>query len=677
MPNMKTSHCLLFCLSLILVASLKAELPPHASLLPENPLLLISLHPGQLMQKANHQSLINKPTVASLYSASSSTGIFDNFDVEEDEFEEHHALITQLIEKPAETTGIDLSQPVFLALPGVANLELQFIAKLKDPKNFESFLPKLVRSDIQWRDTEGGNRAFVFIEDQRSIIVHNHNTVIIKGTMNNQKPTWVKEADQWLSKKEVKIPQFLSSQLSQSPDAGVYLSLAPVMPFFSKRLGEGQSPPKHLKDTHLFLALNSKEGSIVADLNTFIGEKNSIQLGSKPLGNEFFDFMDQDSLLKATISLNLDTAFDHLMHALPFTGIDTEEFAEEIQEAFNIDYKEIPELFSGQAVFSITGMVFEEEEFEFLAAIGTKIPAAEVYVKIIQKGLLGAFRGEAPRNNNPLSNLSIVAKDNLLLIASKNHANLLESGKVAKPLKKKERSVMKSGLFNLLLDFPKLVKSLEQTSEELAEDEEFQFVTQRVLPIFSSFGAKSVQVSENTYKTSYTLSFKNKDNQGLETLTHHIADLANPYLFHPINRQKILASEAKAAKDPEQYQKDIVGIWSGNFEDEESKNYYKVKVDKNGSMHYEEIYITKEDFERHSSKGKWTLEGTTFKDYNESGGLEFVATVVTLDEDTLEYFDYFEFDFYDEEMEPTQERKVDEDYKLPDPPKGLKEFKEE
>ena len=668
---MKSFYLLTISLLLGWLSSLTAKLPTHASLLPENPFLLITVHPRQLMEKANHQSLINKPTVASLYASSSSNGLFDNYE-ENEEFEQFHGMFTRLMEHPAETSGIDLDHPVFLALPGVAKLEIQFIAKLKDPEKFENFLPILVRSKKQWQDTDGGNRAF--IHDSNSIVIHDSKSVILKGTFKRQENLWVKEADQWFEKKEVHLPNFLTGHLSKSPDAGVYLSLAPVLPFFAQRLEVGQSPPEHLKDTHLFLAINSMKGSIVADLNTYIGEKTSIQLGTTELDDAFFDFLDQDSLLKATLSINLVTAFEHLMHVLPFTGMDTEEFAEEIQEAFNIDYKEIPEFFTGQAAFSITGMVFEEEEFEFLAAIGTKIPAAEVYVKIIQKGLLGALKGDTPRNNNPLGNLSIVAKENLLLIASRNHANLLESGKVAKPMKKEEITSMKTGLFNLLLDFPKLLKSLEKNSKEFAEDKEFQFVTQRVLPAFQSFDVKSRQNSKNTYQTSYTLSFRDKEHQGLQTLTHHIADLFNPHLRNPKTRHKLITAEAKLKKEPDAFHKAIIGTWHGNLPEPPDHTAYKLTVSKDGTQQYEEIYISQEGWSRSTDSGTWSIHGTTYKDYEKEGGLAFVATILDVNDSTLTYVDYF--DIYEEEVEPTVENRVNPEFQLPKPPKGLKELDE-
>ena len=594
---MKTKTWLPLLLFLSSLAGLQAKLPDHARFLPPDMMGMVTLHPGQILNKMDHPSLIHKPMVATLYSS----GGPNEWIYELDEDDKKHALITGLFEKPAKTTGIDLSQPVYLVVNNMSKLRVQLFARLTDAKQFEKFALGMIEQKKKWKQTKGGRRALV--ENSKSLLVHDGGNLILTVTLASNQPNLFQVADQWFEPKESeKLPDFLVQQLEASPDLGIYYPLAPVLPNLAQSLKVGQQPPEYLKQTQLFLHANSAKGKLEATVHVHTGKQQDLQLQSKPLGKEILGFLEKESLLHATASLNLEAVMNHLQYLLPFLGMEMEALGDEILEEFNIDYQELPELFSGEAVFNVTGLELQDEEITFLAALGTKIPAAEVYVKIIHKGLFEAFKGEAPRRN-PLERLSITAHGNTLLISSKAHSDVLVQGKANNPLDAPLQNALKKGLFTLLLHFPKVLEELRDAQEEVDRDEELEFVVNRILPHLKDIRIQAQQSENTRYQATLGLHFQNSEDQGLKTFTHLLADLFNPHLRNPTTRPKLLAAEARLQEAPDAFRKAIAGTWNGNFAEEEDQTYYKVTVAKDGTQHYEEIYISREGYSRFSDSG--------------------------------------------------------------------------
>jgi len=651
------------------VTVLSAKLPEHAKLLPHDMVGLVTLHPGQILKKTGHQSLINKPMVANYYS----TGGPHDWTNELDEDKKKHALITGLIEKPAETTGLDLSQPVYLVFHSLPKLQVQLFARLSDPEKFEALVEGLVDRKQTWMETKEGRRVLKI--NNQALHVHDGKTLISTGVLNSPEPPLLQVADQWFQpKEETQLPEFLIQQLQASPDLGIYFTPAPFLPFLAQRLEEGQKPPEYLKDTQLFLAANSAQGKLEATLHVDAGKHHELQFQSKPLGKEILGFLEKGAFLHATATLNMDTAFEHLHSVLPFFGIEQKELGEELLDEFKIDYLDIPKMFNGTAVLNLTGVELEEEEITFIAALGTQVPAAEVYVKLIHKGLFEAFKGEIPRRN-PLERVSISAHGNVLLISSKTHADVLVQGKANHPATEELQTALKNGMFTLNLNFAKVLETLQREQQAIEEDEELEFLVTRILPHLKTFRVQAKQPQASQYQTTFGLHFQNSMDEGLKTLTHTLADLFNPHLNNPQIRPKLLAAEAKLQKDPEAFQKAIIGTWNGNFVTTEDQTYYKVTVSKDGTQQYEEMYISEGGYSHTSDSGTWSIQGTTYKDYDIDGGLSFMATILDVNDSTLTYVDYFEM--CDEEIEPTEENPVNPKYQLPKPPKGLKELDDE
>jgi len=181
-------------LLLTYLSGLHAQLPPHAQFLPENMIGMVTVHPGKILEKADHQSLINKPMVASLYSNNSFLNwMYDIVNSEDPEEEKYHGIFTRMIEKPAETTGIDLSQPVYIVFHTMEKLEVQIFARLSEPKQFEGFTKGIHRKKRKWFKTEGGRRGFQ--PDKHSLLVHDGKNMILTGRFQRPKGDLKKQAD--------------------------------------------------------------------------------------------------------------------------------------------------------------------------------------------------------------------------------------------------------------------------------------------------------------------------------------------------------------------------------------------------------------------------------------------------------------------------------------------------
>ena len=668
---------------------------PLAHLISPDTAGLVTLHPGQILQKVDHTGLINKPAL----SLQTSRVMVMELDPDDPDDQKALGFCTRLIEQPAETTGIDMNQPIHVALISLVKLEARLILRLKDSARFENFIRELLHANSRgrlkpgevptWIPTEGGRRV-IMLEDKVAIAHDGATAMLIFHNSLVSDKTIAQLADEQLKpsgKPAPELPPMLLEQLAQSHDLGVYLNMEAMMPFLVLFM-EGKAPPAHIKEMKAFLSLNSEPGRLVADLNLDFGDKNGFKLGTDPLPNEILDILPASSFIQASLSVDLATAYEKLKPILPFTEFDPEE----LREGLGLDIEELPEFFSGQAAFGITEFDAEDEEPSFIAAIGTKVPAAEVYTRIIQKGLLRALRGDGG-DLNPLKNLSFTAKDQRLFISTKNHADILEAGKAEKPIGKEERDALRDGLFNLTLDFPALLEALplENAGEEEAT------ILIGIISQLQNLRLRVTQKSPSRFGIHLGLQLMDKDAQALRTLAHLGADLANPYYRNPKTRSKILEAEKSAGANPGQLAEAIIGTWSGKDEDEfdggTSTTHYKNTLLGDGTMKYEHISIesittqtpTTPDlneapapsYSRYSYQARWTLNGTSYKEYNEHGFLRYFATILSIDDKTMTYIDGAEYDGDGITWETNTQKRTDADYKLPDPPEGLEEIVEE
>ena len=58
-------------------------------------------------------------------------------------------------------------------------------------------------------------------------------------------------------------------------------------------------------------------------------------------------------------------------------------------------------------------------------------------------------------------------------------------------------------------------------------------------------------------------------------------------------------------------------------------------------MTYEDIWIGEDGYSKDSFKNKWNIHGTTYKEYNEHGGLEWVSSLLNVGDKTMDLLDSF------------------------------------
>ncbi len=650
-----------------------SSIPPHAARLPKDPILVVALHAGKVMSTIDYEDLVNKPALAYRYSTAGPT-FFGGYDSLDDPVVlKRHGLLTRLIESPAQTSGIDPSQPLLLTVHNFPALEMRILAHLGDTTQFEAFIhdiqPAPPEQRHQWQSTGGGHRVHTF--NDKTAVAHDGTTAIFNLHSATPPQSIQKQADQWLAPP----PESTSGPDTQwltSQDLAIFLSLKTIVPFLALAMGEDGPPPEFLHDTTLALALNATQGQTDVQLTIDLGQDNALKLGGETLPEELLAILPPDAYMKGGLSLDLDTTLGLLRLLLPFTELSPDT----IQEQFGIDFDDLPNLLNGQLAIALTGIREDADTPTFVAALGTSAPAADVYTRIFQKGLLRALRGEFRGNNeNPLENFSITAKDHRLLIATRNHADLLEADSADPPLPKADLDTLKPPLLNLSLDFPKLLDSLDLDDTPNPSNEEY--ILGQMLGLMRDLHVQVRQETPSRYRAKAVLRIADDKTNPNKAIAHLAADLANPYYHHPALRTKIEASRQYAKDNPGAYARQIIGTWSGSSEEEDaSASHHKITYHPDKTMLYEDIWIEKEGFARDSYRGHWALHGTTYKEYNEHGGLDLVATILSIRDDTLQYLNDWEPSFRDQAPSISTDQRVSKDYQLPSPPEGLKELEE-
>ena len=91
-------------------------------------------------------------------------------------------------------------------------------------------------------------------------------------------------------------------------------------------------------------------------------------------------------------------------------------------------------------------------------------------------------------------------------------------------------------------------------------------------------------------------------------------------------------------------------------------------------MTYEDIWIGEDGYSKDSFKNKWNIHGTTYKEYNEHGGLEWVSNLLNVGDKTMDLLDSFGSvgNVFDEEIHQVMTDTSQFDYQLPEPPEVWK-----
>ncbi len=652
-----------------------SSIPPHVNLFPKDPIVVVALHPGLIMGKLDYEAFINKPVIAHSYSTASEQFYIDNESPGYEQSLQKHAFLTKLIESPPDVSGIDPEKALHLTISNFSKLEFRILAHLGSVPKFESFIHKL--QSLQggqvhnWEDTDGGHR--VHLMNNKIAVAHNGVSAMLN--IQSTKPTipLPKMADKWLKSSDAP-PARLSEDWLITQDLAVIVSMKPIVPFLALAMGENGPPPAFLSDTSLRLSLNFNPGEALGELDIDLGQGNELNLGGEALTDELLAILPTDSFLHGGLSIDLEPSLGILRLVLPLMGVSPEE----IKEDFGIDFDDLPSLLNGQLAYALSGIDEDRDSPTFVASIGTSPPAAEVYTRIFQKGLLRALRGELRNNNqNPLGNYSITAKGNRLLVATRNHAELLDENTSSVPLSDSIRKALHTPLFNLSLNFPKLVEALDLDQTTSFRNEEY--ILSELLALFRTLKVDLRQQTASQYKARANLSLNESETSSLKVIAHHATNLANPYYYDSRIRKRMEEAEMHVLKHPDDYSQKIIGTWSGGYQEDGDSSFHRVSYAKDGTMTYEDIWIGEDGYSKDSFKNKWNIHGTTYKEYNEYGGLEWVSSLLNVGDKTMDLLESFGSvrNVFDEEIhQVTTDTRVSSDYQLPEPPEGLEELKE-
>ncbi|MEK9986556.1 MAG: hypothetical protein VW879_17595, partial [Opitutae bacterium] len=125
------------------VTQSSSSIPPHVNLFPKDPIVVVALHPGQIMGKLDYEAFINKPVIAHSYSTASEQFYIDNESPGYEQSLQKHAFLTKLIESPPDVSGIDPEKALHLTISNFSKLEFRILAHLGSVPKFESFIQKL------------------------------------------------------------------------------------------------------------------------------------------------------------------------------------------------------------------------------------------------------------------------------------------------------------------------------------------------------------------------------------------------------------------------------------------------------------------------------------------------------------------------------------------------------
>ena len=185
------------------------------------------------------------------------------------------------------------------------------------------------------------------------------------------------------------------------------------------------------------------------------------------------------------------------------------------------------------------------------------------------------------------------------------------------------------------------------------------------------------QQTASQYKARANLSLNESETSSLKVIAHHATNLANPYYYDSRIRKRMEEAEMHVLKHPDDYSQKIIGTWRGGYQEDGDSSFHRVSYAKDGTMTYEDIWIGEDGYSKDSFKNKWNIHGTTYKEYNEHGGLEWVSSLLTVGDKTMDLLDSFGSDGFDEEIHQVMtDTRVSSDYQLPEPPEGLDELKE-
>jgi hypothetical protein len=654
-----------------------------AKLIPEDAWFIATFRPGQIQEKMDYDAFVHMPAIAYHYSTGS---LFESIDPEDQDELDLALYLTRMIEDPSES-GIELGKDCFF-FAGEANQSngqnflpplpsFGFVLPLADRGKFENMVELMLETSGENDDVRRTSRNDLrLVEHEHWILAISDNTAFFKGSPTKNSL----EADEVVKSMESphELDPALAKHLSNPFDAGMYMEMKGYFDWIMLMAGDQVDFPgeliEQMKEGSFTYEITGEDGQLVIKAGGSYGDDFPYDFVGNGVGDAMLSLLPQESIASATVSINMETVrkwlndiSGNLGHVLDMPPMD------EPIPGFGLTLDEALSAFSGDIAVSLIDLPDEDsppgpaqDVPEFVLALGTVDPASKVYQKILKNKLLGLFDQNA-REPLQAMGISLVAKDNRLILGSRGQAELLKSGEAATQIGGESRELLAEGYMNLILDFDKLSEALPIDRQDLNDEEE---IALHGLGLLDDFSFRSTE-EDGLYEVTFALSLKDKETNFFNQLATFIGNALDPAWRDPEVRPRIDAAGKLAKEKPDHFRTGLLGTWKSKWTDEKDDSIYgfnKFNHKEDGTYSGESMNVYKEGYELDENKGTWKVVGSSHLSYGENGLLEWVGGILEMDDEKIKYYDIFELF---EEFEISEDHRVPDDWKLPEPPEGL------
>ena len=661
----------------------------HAKFIPKNAWFIATIRPGAILEKMDYGSFVHMPAIAYRYSTGS---LFESID-SEDQRELDLALhITRMIEDPSES-GIELEEDCFFFAGETNGSEHKefippmptfgFVLPLADHEKFETVIELIIEASRENDEVRRTSRDDLrLIEHEHWILAIADGMAFFKGSITENSL----KADDIVTSLESphELEPALSEHLSKPFDMGAYIEMEGyfdwIMLLTEDQMAFPEEVVEQMKEGTFTYEITGEDGQLTVKAGGSYGDPFPYDFTGEGVGDAILGLLPRESIASATISLNMESVRNWLHEISGNLGdlMDMPPMDEPIEE-LGLTPDEALSAFSGDFAVSLIDLPSEDahprsgqEMPEFVLAIETVDPAGKIYQKILKNKLLALFDQNA-RNSLQALGISLVAKNNLLIIGSRRQAELLKSGKAPNPVGGEERKLLADGYMNVILDFEKLVEALPFDNQELDVAEEIALLG---LGKLDELFLQST-IKDKLYEVTISLSLKNKKTNFFKQLATFVGNILDPAWREPKHRTRIIAATTLAKEKPDHFRKGLVGAWKSKWTDEESEGeytIYKFVNKEDGTFFQESMSVSEEGYQLDEYKGNWKVVGSSYLSYDENGLLDWVGGILEMDDEKIEYYDIWE-SFG--EFEVNADHRVPDDWALPDPPEGLRNLMDE
>ncbi|HBU58823.1 MAG TPA: hypothetical protein DEB48_03160 [Verrucomicrobiales bacterium] len=490
-------------------------LPASAKHIPEGATVVISANIGELLEKGGYAEFLKSDIFQDL------RGIIENETAQ------------KIMENPA-ASGIDIYQPVYIYVNmsepaeefGDPLISGGLIAPVKDQKALDKALDlATAQTGLPVNKTAEKGFTQLFMQGMPAAVGYSKDVMIAVGTNDPEKlPNITKSlADRMKGKAGLKNKR-ITTLLRNKYDVAAWMDYEKFMKFAQGMVpgGERGVPEgldKFTKDTAYTMTMNFEDGMLAADFTAYGNEDllEEMNLSKGGLDKGLIKLIPENAIMVAAQAVNMEVARDMFnKHLMPLIenelGGELDQIMEQMEEMIGLNLDELMSIPKG----------------DFLAAWeGVEMVEGDFGPQPTPKLLLG-MTVENRKNLNKLMNnpqlqgmlpllatvgLQIAQSETGFFICSKDHADAVNEGKAAKPIKGAHRDLIANNDYAGFFRFAGLAKVIQTFA---GEEEQAQMVIDELKQLDEvSFSGdmKGAKQSGNM-----TLKFKDKKTNGLKQL---------------------------------------------------------------------------------------------------------------------------------------------------------------